>query len=190
MPRPATLLKKRLWHRCFPVNFAKFLWAPFLQNTSGRLLLLFFYNIFKSNRRDFSFGYVRTDIFHVFFIVYWIYGLSNLGYVYLYWIIYISWRWWVKFRPYCLVCLNVLFATLLKVTLLYGCFSLSLNCTNDTKSRKTSHYIIISTLDMIIIIVKLFESIFFSSVWYNHWFSCQYTKTNNEKRADPKQYKF
>ena len=22
---PATLLKKRLWHRCFPVNFAKFL---------------------------------------------------------------------------------------------------------------------------------------------------------------------
>ena len=22
---PATLLKKRFWHRCFPVNFAKFL---------------------------------------------------------------------------------------------------------------------------------------------------------------------
>ena len=37
--RPATLLKKRLWHRCFPVNFAKFLRAPFLQNTYGRLLL-------------------------------------------------------------------------------------------------------------------------------------------------------
>ena len=36
---PATLLKKRLWHRCFPVNFAKFLRTPFLQNTSGRLLL-------------------------------------------------------------------------------------------------------------------------------------------------------
>ena len=35
----ATLLKKRLWHRCFPVNFAKFLRAPFLQNTSRRLLL-------------------------------------------------------------------------------------------------------------------------------------------------------
>ena len=27
---PATLLKKRLWHRCFPVNFAKFLRTPFL----------------------------------------------------------------------------------------------------------------------------------------------------------------
>ena len=35
--RPATLFKKKLWHRCFPVNFAKFLRAPFLQNTSGRL---------------------------------------------------------------------------------------------------------------------------------------------------------
>ena len=36
---PATLLKKRLWHRCFPVNFVKFLGTPFSQNTSGRLLL-------------------------------------------------------------------------------------------------------------------------------------------------------
>ena len=37
--RPATLFKKRLCHRCFPVNFAVFLRTPFLQNTSGRLLL-------------------------------------------------------------------------------------------------------------------------------------------------------
>ena len=29
----------RLWHRCFLVNFAKLLRAPFLQNTSGRQLL-------------------------------------------------------------------------------------------------------------------------------------------------------
>ena len=28
-PRPANLLKKRLWHRCSPVNFAKFLRTPF-----------------------------------------------------------------------------------------------------------------------------------------------------------------
>ena len=27
--RPATLLKKRLWRRCFPVNFVKFLRTPF-----------------------------------------------------------------------------------------------------------------------------------------------------------------
>ena len=39
--RPAILLKKSLWHRCFPVNFAKFLRTPFLQNISGRLLLYF-----------------------------------------------------------------------------------------------------------------------------------------------------
>ena len=37
---PATLLKKTLWHRCFPVNFAKFLRTLFLQNTSGQLLLI------------------------------------------------------------------------------------------------------------------------------------------------------
>ena len=36
---PATLIKKSLWYRCFPVNFGKFLGTPFLQNTSRRLLL-------------------------------------------------------------------------------------------------------------------------------------------------------
>ena len=36
---PATLLKKSIWHRFFPVNFVKFLRAPFLQNTLGRLHL-------------------------------------------------------------------------------------------------------------------------------------------------------
>ena len=29
--------KKLLWHRCFPVNYAKSLRIPFLQNTSARL---------------------------------------------------------------------------------------------------------------------------------------------------------
>ena len=33
-------------------------------------------------------------------------------------------------------------ATLLKVTLLHGCFSRFLNCTNGTKWCKTSHYIL------------------------------------------------
>ena len=36
----ATLLKKGLWYLCFPVNFPKFLRTSFLQNTSGRLLLI------------------------------------------------------------------------------------------------------------------------------------------------------
>ena len=30
---PETLLKKRLWCRCFPVNFAKFLRTPFFYRT-------------------------------------------------------------------------------------------------------------------------------------------------------------
>ena len=38
-PRPETLWKKRLWHSCFPVNFAKILRTAFLQNTSRRQLL-------------------------------------------------------------------------------------------------------------------------------------------------------
>ena len=37
--RPETLLKKRLSHRCFHVNFVKFLSTPFSQNTSWQLLL-------------------------------------------------------------------------------------------------------------------------------------------------------
>ena len=37
--RPATLLKKRLWHRCFPVNFAKFLRTPFFTEHLWWLLL-------------------------------------------------------------------------------------------------------------------------------------------------------
>ena len=45
---PATLLKKRLWNRCFPVNFVKFLRTPFSQNTSVRLLL---HRIQNRNRR-------------------------------------------------------------------------------------------------------------------------------------------
>ena len=39
--RPATLFKKRLWHRCFLVNSETFLRSTFLQNTSGRLFLTF-----------------------------------------------------------------------------------------------------------------------------------------------------
>ena len=37
--RPATLLKKRLWHRCFPANFAKLLRTPFRLEHLFQLLL-------------------------------------------------------------------------------------------------------------------------------------------------------
>ena len=39
--RPVTLLKKRLWHRCFPENFVKFLRTPFfIENLQWLLLSL------------------------------------------------------------------------------------------------------------------------------------------------------
>ena len=37
--RPATLLKKRFWHRCLPLNFEKFLGAPFFIEHLWWLLL-------------------------------------------------------------------------------------------------------------------------------------------------------
>ena len=37
--RPATLLKKRLWHRCVPMNFVKFLGTPFFIEKLRWLLL-------------------------------------------------------------------------------------------------------------------------------------------------------
>ena len=37
--RPATLLKERLWHKCFPVTFAKFLRIPNLTEHPQWLLL-------------------------------------------------------------------------------------------------------------------------------------------------------
>ena len=43
--RPATLVKKRLWHRYFPVNFTKFLRTPFLtKHFRWRLLTCFTHN--------------------------------------------------------------------------------------------------------------------------------------------------
>ena len=37
--RPATLLKNRLWHRCFPVNFVQFLRTSFFIEYHHLLLL-------------------------------------------------------------------------------------------------------------------------------------------------------
>ena len=49
--RPATLLKKKLWHSCFPVNFAKSLRTPFLTEHI-RWLLLQFQNFKKNNSAE------------------------------------------------------------------------------------------------------------------------------------------
>ena len=68
-PRPATLLKKRLWHRCFPVNFVKFPRTPFFTehlwttaSEPGRETLLkkrLLYRCFPMNFAKF----LRTPIF-------------------------------------------------------------------------------------------------------------------------------
>ena len=64
---PATLVIKRLWNRCFLVNFGKSLRTAFLQNISGRLLLksicerllLHFWKLFGKN------------IFHIHCFILW-----------------------------------------------------------------------------------------------------------------------
>ena len=56
--RLVTLLKKKLWRRCFRMNFSEFLRTPFLQNTSRQLLLKIFFKLFKmSNFRKLYWGY-------------------------------------------------------------------------------------------------------------------------------------
>ena len=57
--RPPTLSKKRLWHRCFPVNFAKFLRSPFYIEHLW-WLLLWFYTSFKLRLNHFY------DLVHIF----------------------------------------------------------------------------------------------------------------------------
>ena len=62
--RAETLFKKRLWHRCFPVNFAKFLWTPFVTEHLWWLLLTtvnisdvcFWFKSFKEFKSDISFS--------------------------------------------------------------------------------------------------------------------------------------
>ena len=48
--RPATLLKKRLWHKRFPVDFAKFLRTPFFTEHLQWLLLILTH--FRSSRPE------------------------------------------------------------------------------------------------------------------------------------------
>ena len=63
-------LCQRLWHRCFPVNFAKFLRTPFLQNTSDRLLLeqfllensMFFVRVDSNSENLYTFLLHKQDL--------------------------------------------------------------------------------------------------------------------------------
>ena len=51
---PATLLKNRLWHSCFPMNFVKFLRTPFLIEQLWWLLLYDTYNS-SATKKHFQF---------------------------------------------------------------------------------------------------------------------------------------
>ena len=65
--RTATLLKKSFWHKCFPVNFVKFLRKIFLQNTSGgcfcTLLLRWdnLYSLYCLNHIEFDFKNINQE---------------------------------------------------------------------------------------------------------------------------------
>ena len=59
---PATLLKKRLRHRCFPVNFAKFSRTPFLKEHLRWLLLEEIYPIKEYDKTIF---YITTFMVYI-----------------------------------------------------------------------------------------------------------------------------
>ena len=61
--RPVTLLKKRLWHRCFPVNFAKLLRMLFIIKHFWWLLLY----LERSETRVKHLGY--DEVFILFFLI-------------------------------------------------------------------------------------------------------------------------
>ena len=75
-------IKKSLQHRCFPVNLAKFLRAPFLQNTSGqllfdlityiRLMLKDFDFFFNKYQKQLSWGAAKIKSFENSCEIHWI----------------------------------------------------------------------------------------------------------------------
>ena len=68
---PATLFKKELLRGWFPVNFVKFVRTPFLQNTSGRLLLKYKQKAMSLVIYLFNYGSSKSTFF-----IYWIWHLT------------------------------------------------------------------------------------------------------------------
>ena len=66
--RPVTLLKERLWHRCFPVNFLNFLRTPSVTEHNWQLLLKTSVNqlIFREETVDLQLYYSRTFSHEIF----------------------------------------------------------------------------------------------------------------------------
>ena len=55
----ANLLKKKIWHRCFPVNFAKFLRTPFFKEYLWWLLLKLHAHRLITDALTFSYCYLN-----------------------------------------------------------------------------------------------------------------------------------
>ena len=64
MKKTATLIKKRFWHMCFPVNFVKFLRTPFFKEHLRWLLLLDVVLVFKERKGK----YKRLEIERISFL--------------------------------------------------------------------------------------------------------------------------
>ena len=60
--RPATLLKKRLWHRYFPVNFAKLLRTPFFIEHLWWLLVVWGYLSLPKKIQIFHFPIKKSNL--------------------------------------------------------------------------------------------------------------------------------
>ena len=61
-----TLLKKRLWHSCFPVNFTKFLGTSFLQKMLFKIGVL--KNLAKLTQKHMCCNLVKKTPIHVLFL--------------------------------------------------------------------------------------------------------------------------
>ena len=103
-------IKKSLQHRCFPVNLAKFLRAPFLQNTSGqllfdlntyiRLMLKDIYFFFNKYQKQLPWGPAKIKSFEKSCEIHWIkYQETASIYYYPPW--FISSRLGVFYRDFC-----------------------------------------------------------------------------------------
>ena len=70
-------LKKRLWHKSFPLNFEKFLRTPILQNTSRQLLL----PILEGQRYTSQLIYSAWVNFQHFQVITWETNIKSLEYI-------------------------------------------------------------------------------------------------------------
>ena len=79
---PATLLKKRLQHTCFPVNIEKLLRTPIFQNICERLFLYFrilkiiFFEKWKNGKLKTRKRSQNSEISEKFFGVFWFLGFQ------------------------------------------------------------------------------------------------------------------